>query len=70
MLGVPYALFDHLRKFRYRSVKRFGDGRGQISHLAIAIDFHRRFYNTFALPCECVMVVIGAQGGHVEFHLN
>jgi len=39
----------------------FGDHRlrgfwvpvGQISHSHI--DFHRRAYNTLALPCECVM---------------
>jgi len=30
--------------------------RGRI--LAFSIDLLRRLYNTFALPCECVIIII------------
>jgi len=43
------------RHFGYHQLKRFWVTGGQISHSPI--DFHRRPYNTLALPCERVIDV-------------
>jgi len=44
---------NHLNNFWRPLVKGFLCGGGQIS--PFPADFYRRPYNTFALPCECVM---------------
>ena len=44
---------SHLHKIWRPSVKRFLGGGGEI--FPFRVDFHRRPYNTLALPCECVI---------------
>ena len=52
---LPYMAshVTNLHKFSWPSVKGIFGGGGQI--FPSPIDFHRRPYNTLALPCECVM---------------
>ena len=60
--GGRYPWRSYVHKFWWPSVKGFlGDG-GQIS--PFPIDFHRRPYNTLALPCECVIHLFFVAIGH------
>ena len=52
--GGRYPRRSYLHKCWWPSVKRFLVAGGQIS--PFPIDFHRRPYNTLALPCECVIL--------------
>jgi len=60
-----YPRHSYLHKFWWASVKGFLGGGGQIS--PSPIDFHRRPYNTLALPCECV---ISLEDSLVNLQLN
>ena len=52
--GGRYPRHSHLHKFCRPSVEGFLGGGG--SNPPVPTDFHRRAYNTLALPCECVMM--------------
>ena len=54
--GGRYRRRSYLHKFWWPSVKGFWVAGGQIS--PSPIDFHRRPYNTLALPCERVMYCV------------
>ena len=56
--GGRYLWCNHLRKFRWWSVKRLRGGGGQM--LPFAIFFCHHPYNTLALPCECVILALNS----------
>ena len=56
LYGGRYPRRSYLHKFWWPSVKGFLGGGGQI--FPSPIDFHRRPYNTLALPCERVIGIV------------